>query len=168
MTILRNKVKDGDLSILYEYQNVDSFDGLENWKQIYGVCFVGDKMVIVKDGKSGTWMLPGGRPEEGENFEQALKREIQEESNMEVLSWGPVGFQHCTDSSGKEYNQLRTWCVVRPYGEFVSDPGGNTSEIKLVDPNDYKTYFDWGEIGDEIVKRSVELKDAYSRRKAVS
>ncbi|QQG43671.1 MAG: NUDIX hydrolase [Candidatus Daviesbacteria bacterium] len=165
MTILRNRVQDGNLSVLYEYQNVNSFGGVENWRQIYGVCFMGNKIVIVRDGKTNTWMLPGGKPEEGENFEQALKREIQEESNMEILSWGPVGFQHCTNSAGKEYNQLRVWCIVRPYGEFISDPGGNTAEIKLVDPKDYKNYFNWGEIGDEIVRRAVELKDEYLKKK---
>jgi hypothetical protein len=48
-------------------------------------------------------------------------------------------------------------CIVEPYGDFESDPDNDISEIKLIDPKDYKQYFDWKEIGDRIVKKAVEL-----------
>ena len=31
--------------------------------------------------------------------------------------------------------------------------------LKLVDPKDYKQYFDWGRIGERIIERAVELKN---------
>lgn len=46
---------------------------------------------------------------------------------------------------------------------FVSDPAGSVTEIKLVDPADYRQYFDWGEIGDRILERALELKMLYDR-----
>lgn len=41
---------------------------------------------------------------------------------------------------------------------FVKDVDGDITEIRLIDPKDYKEYFDWKEIGDHIMKRALELK----------
>jgi hypothetical protein len=48
---------------------------------------------------------------------------------------------------------------VKPYGDFISDPDGSITEIKLIDPKEYKQYFDWGEIGERIIERAIELKN---------
>lgn len=163
MKTIKQVYKDGDKTFSYEYRNVESFKELEEepWRQIYGVCFIGDKLVIIRDGVTNTWMLPGDKPEEGENFEQALRREVKEEANMNILYWEPLGVQHYSDSEDKSYNQLRAWCIVEPFGEFEKDPGGNTEEIKPIDPKDYRQYFDWGNIGEEMIKRAIELKNKY-------
>lgn len=150
---------------IFEYQDVDSFDNLDYSKcrQTYGVCFCGDQMVIGFGGQKKRWGLVGGTIEEAEKFEETLAREIQEESNMEVLSSLPVGYQKVTDTRDSSYiYQLRYVCKVRPYGQFVEDPAGGVTEIKLIDPKDYKKYFDWGEIGDRIINRSLELKNTLS------
>ncbi|MEK7471174.1 MAG: NUDIX domain-containing protein [Patescibacteria group bacterium] len=102
--------------------------------------------------------LIGGTIEKGESFEETLKREIQEESNMEVLSFLPVGYQKVIDTRDNSFvYQLRYVCTARPYGEFSSDPAEHVTEIKLIDPKDYKQYFDWGEIGERIIRRAEEL-----------
>lgn len=153
--------KDGKLAEVI-YEDTDSFDRLLDKKvtQTYGVCFVGDKIVVVYSIKGGGhWILPGGSIEERETFEECLKREIQEESNMKVLSFAPIGYQE-VHFDGKIFNQLRYVCIVEPYGDFISDPDGSITEIKLIDPKDYKQYFDWGEIGDHIVKRAMELRES--------
>jgi len=141
------------------YEDADSFDHLLSKKvtQAYGVCFVEGKIVIVYSNKNNHWILPGGSIEKGETFEQCLRREVQEESNMKVLSFAPIGYQevHC---DGKIFNQLRYICIVEPYGDFVSDPDFSITEIKLIDPQDYKSYFDWGEVGKRIMQRALEMK----------
>ncbi len=87
-----------------------------------------------------------------------MKREVREESNMEVLSFLPLGYQK-GEKPGEGYSyQLRYVCNVRPYGEFVSDPCGVITEVKLIDPADYKQYVKyWGKIGDRCVERGLEL-----------
>jgi len=145
---------------IFEYSDTDSFDDLDKTKctQVYAVCFCDGKMVIVHNGKKDTWGLVGGTIEKGETLEETLKREIQEESNMEVLLFLPVGHQKVIDTrNGDVVYQLRYVCTAKPYGEFVSDPAGSISEIKLIDSKDYKQYFDWGEIGERIVRRAEEL-----------
>jgi len=159
MTIDSELVFDGKIYKL-KYSDADSFDELprDRCKQIYAVCFLGDKFVIGWRGKKRAWGLIGGTIEKGEIFEEALTREIREESNMRILKSIPVGYQKVTTPSGEIIYQLRSCCFVEPIGEFVSDPDGNITEIKLVTPENYKTYFDWGAIGDRIITRAVELK----------
>jgi len=152
---------------IYEYFDLTDFERLpqDRVKQAYGVCFSDDKMVIGYGGLKKGWGLVGGSVEVGETFEQTLKREVKEESNMEVLSFVPIGYQKLTNlENGKLIFQLRYVCKVRPYGEFIIDGGDGTTEkgiteIKLIDPATYKEYFDWGDIGDHVIKRAMVLKD---------
>lgn len=160
MKLTNEYIGHSGVKYLFEYEDADSFDHLpyEQCTQCYAVCLADDGMVIVFGGEKQDWGLVGGTIEAGETFEETLKREIQEESNMEVLNWRPVGYQKVIDTrDGKEFYQLRFVCTVRPYGPFESDPAGSVTEMKVVDPNEYKQYFDWGAIGDRIVARALEL-----------
>ena len=64
---------------------------------------VGVSVIIIKDGKvllgkrkgshgAGTWAFPGGLIEKNEGFEQTCKREVKEETDLEieVLNKNPV------------------------------------------------------------------------------
>jgi 8-oxo-dGTP pyrophosphatase MutT (NUDIX family) len=52
-------------------------------------------------GLSGLWVLPAGRVEDGESFEEALQREMQEESGLTVTIDQNLGerLQHLTDAT---------------------------------------------------------------------
>jgi ADP-ribose pyrophosphatase YjhB (NUDIX family) len=141
------------------YTDIDTENDLIN-KKIHSVgayCFYGDKFVIVYSEKKGTWTPPGGGVEEGEDIKTAVSREVAEETNMKVLAQRLVGFQDITESKGV-ITQTRSVCIVESYGPFVSDPDGDITKIELIDPRDYKSYFDWGVIGDHIMRRALELK----------
>ncbi len=147
---------------IFEYFETDSFEHLDYdlCRQTYAACFYGEEIVIVYHGNKNTWGLVGGSIEKGETFEQTLKREIKEESNMEVLNFAPVGYQKCIDTRDSSYiYQLRYACTARPYGTFVSDPAGTITEMKLINPKDHKKYFDWGVIGEKIIERATTLKN---------
>lgn len=141
----------------YELADYSKLD-LNKIKQIYGVCFYQDKMVIVLNGKKKTWGLVGGKPEIDESIEQAFKREVQEESNMQVIRWRPIGVQEVTDPAGETYYQLRVASKVKPFGDFTVDPAGTITEVKLINPESYRQYFDWGEIGEKIIQRAIQLR----------
>jgi 8-oxo-dGTP pyrophosphatase MutT (NUDIX family) len=160
MSIIENYKGKSGVEYTFEYFDADSFDHLDyNFcRQVYGVCFCDDKMVIGYGGQKQDWGLIGGTIEKGEDFGQTLGREIQEESNMEVLKCLPVGYQKMTDTRDNSFvYQLRYVCMVKPFGPFVSDPVGGITEIKLINPKDYKQYFDWGKIGERIITRALEL-----------
>lgn len=162
MNITENYKGNSGVEYVFEYSDADSFNDLDYnlCRQVYGICFCDDKIVIGYGGQKKDWGLIGGTIERGETFEQTLKREIREESNMEVLKCIPVGYQKVIDArDGSHIFQLRYACAVRPLGPFVSDPAGGVTEIKMIDPVDYKKYFDWGKIGERMISRALELKN---------
>jgi len=77
---------------------------------------------------------------------------------MKVVSQALIGFQDIYEP-GRIVRQTRSFCIVEPYGNFTLDPDGEITETKLIDPADYKKYFDWGEIGERIMERAVEMKN---------
>ena len=125
---------------------------------VSGHCFYGNKMVIVHDEKSG-WWFPGGGIEKNETPEEAVVREVKEESNMKVLFQRYIGYQTLTDEYGKINRHASYFCVVKPYGDFVSDPDEDITEIKLIDPKDYKQYIRWGEVGDRIMEVAMKMEE---------
>lgn len=120
------------------YEDLDSFDELpyKKCKQVYGVCFYKDKMVIGFGGKKADWGLIGGTIEPDEKFEETLVREIREESNMRVLKFAPIGSQKVTSPEGENIYQLRYSSIVEPIGKFKEDPDGSVKEIKLINARD--------------------------------
>jgi ADP-ribose pyrophosphatase YjhB (NUDIX family) len=140
------------------YSEGEPLVGLEGkfFLSVHAFCFYKDQMVLVNHPKNG-WMPPGGGIEEGETYEEAVVREVKEETNMKVIHQEFIGFQDVYELE-RVVRQTRSFCIVEPYGDFVADPDGEIMEIKLIDPKDYKKYFDWGEIGDRIMQRAVELR----------
>ncbi len=143
-----------------EYQDLDNFNTLDKDKcsQVYGLCFFGDKVVIVHNGQKNHYSLPGGTIETGELFEQTLTREIMEETNMEIIVAKPLGYQKVTAPDGTFVFQLRYVCLVVPKGEFKQDPGGSVDRIELVEPPEFLKYLQWGEVGKHLLLRGLELK----------
>jgi ADP-ribose pyrophosphatase YjhB (NUDIX family) len=140
------------------YKEDDPVKGLEDkiLQGVHAFCFYGYKLVLVHHSKSG-WMPPGGGIEPGETYEEAVVREVAEETNMKVTHQELIGYQDIFESD-RTIRQTRSFCIVEPIGNFESDPDGEVTEIKLIDPKDYKQYFDWGEIGDRIMERALELR----------
>jgi ADP-ribose pyrophosphatase YjhB (NUDIX family) len=142
------------------YRDVESEFDFED-KKISGVhafCFYGDNLVVVYSDKKGYWTPPGGRVEVGESVRDTVTREIKEETNMKVLKQRFIGYQDISDPAGV-ISQARSVCIVEPYGPFAQDPdGGEITKIELIDPKEYKKYFDWGEIGEHLMKRALQVK----------
>lgn len=142
------------------YREDDPLKDLEErvFQGVHGYCFYGDKLVVVYAEAKGYWTPPGGEIEESETYEQATKREVLEETNMNVLTQQLIGFQDVYEPK-HIIRQTRSVCIVEPKGDFVSDPDGDITEIKLIRPEEYKQYFDWGEIGDRIMERALKMKE---------
>lgn len=146
------------LNTIY-YEGVDPADDMKG-KVLQGVhafCFCNGKLVLVNHPKGG-WIPPGGGIELGETYEEAVIREVREETNMKVIHQELIGFLDTEEPDNIVIRQTRSFCIVEPYGEFGGDPDGEITEIKLINPEDYRKYFDWGEVGDRIMTRAVQLK----------
>ena len=129
---------------------------------VHAYCFYDDKLVIVRNGDN-SWSPPGGSIEEGETYEGAAIREIKEESNMNVLHIETIGYQDIeVPEENRTVRQCRMFCIVEPYGDFESDPDGDILEIKFINPEEYKEYFDWGEVGNYVMSKALEMKSRYT------
>lgn len=130
---------------------------------VHSYCFYRDKLVVVGHEIDNGWTPPGGAIEPGETYEEASIREVKEESNMKVLHQECLGYQDIElPDDGRVIRQFRMFCIVEPYGDFVSDPDGDISHIKLIDPKDYKEYIKWGEIGDRLITKALEMNARYN------
>jgi 8-oxo-dGTP diphosphatase len=91
------------------------------WLGVGGIVFQGDRVLLVKRGKEpgrGKWSIPGGAVDIGETFKRAVKREIEEETGLqvEVLDLVAVFERILPDPQGKilyHYVVLDYWCRVR-------------------------------------------------------
>jgi len=151
------------LDIVY-YEGKDPYQDLEGKKftGVHGFCFCNGKLVVVYAENKKYWTPPGGAIEPGETYEEAVIREIKEETNMKVLHQELIGFQDIYEPN-RTIRQTRSFCIVEPYGDFVSDPDEDITEIKLIDPKDFKQYFDWLKIGDRIMERALEMLNKYNK-----
>lgn len=149
-----------------EYKENNPLDGLsgKTLQAVHAFCFYGDKMVVVYSEEKGYWAPPGGGIEKGETIEEATIREVKEETNKKVLYKRLIGYQDIFEPDCV-VRQVRSFCIVEPYGPFISDLDGDVTEIKLIEPKDYKRYFDWGEIGERVVKRAVSIRDQRIKEK---
>jgi ADP-ribose pyrophosphatase YjhB (NUDIX family) len=127
---------------------------------VHSYCFYQDKLVLVGYGDN-SWTPPGGAIEKGETYTEAAIREIKEESNMRVIHIDCIGYQDVERiEDGQMFRQFRMVATVEPYGDFENDPDGDISEIKLIDPKDYKEYIKWGEVGDHLISRALDMKNS--------
>lgn len=145
------------------YRDVESIAELDGHtaQGVHAYCFCGDQLVIVYSEAKGYWTPPGGGIEPGETIEEAVVREVLEETNMRVLKQRIFGYQDVFEPH-RLSTQIRAVCIVEPIGPFLADADseGDVTAIKLIDPKDIKQYFDWGEIGDHILARALKLKSS--------
>jgi 8-oxo-dGTP diphosphatase len=85
-----------------------------------------------------SWCFPGGRPEYDEEIEKAVKREIKEETGLDVESLGVI--------HAKRYPEKRDFLAIYYLCESLNpekdlEPGDNFSELKWVDPEELEEYF---------------------------
>lgn len=145
------------LGVHYKEDNpLENLEG-KTLQAVHALCFSGDKLVIVYSEEKGYWSYPGGMIDPGETYEEAVVREVREETNMKVIHQELIGYHDVYEPNGV-VRQTRSFCVVEPIGDFVSDPDGDVTEIKLIDPIDIKKYFNWGVVGDRLMTRALELK----------
>lgn len=161
---IRTNIKrmSGDFEIVYnEADPLENLDG-KILQAVHAYCFLDGKLVIVYANDKRYWTMPGGGIEPGESYEQATIREVLEESNMKVIYSELIGYQDIFEKE-KVVRQTRMFCIVEPYGPFISDPDGDITEIKLIEPSELRKYVDWGVIGDRVLERAIEMHRQLNR-----
>lgn len=126
---------------------------------------VGIGVVIIKDGKvlfgkrknahgAGAWACPGGHLEFGESWEDCARREVLEETGLEV---GAVRFGTVTnDIMESDEKHYITICMV---AEYVS------GEPRILEPEKCEgwEWFDWDDLPQPLFQSTVnQLQEGWS------
>jgi len=99
------------------------------------VTFKGDRILLIKRGKppkKSEWSLPGGAQELGETVQQALIREVKEETGLEVKVThliDVVDFIEHNDSDIAFHYTLIDYCAEFTGGELKA--GGDALDAKF-------------------------------------
>lgn len=143
-------------------------DNLEKYtpvKQVYGIVFNNKgEILVAREASEGKWQLPGGKPESGENIEEAVRRELLEEVDVKAGEIYQLGAQKTeipdnpNKNEGDLFYQLR--CVVKLDELLPQTPDpdrGNIWERIFVPANQITSYIKWGETGDAMFSDAIQL-----------
>ncbi|MDE1833395.1 MAG: NUDIX domain-containing protein [Candidatus Micrarchaeota archaeon] len=99
------------------------------------------ELLLVKRGednphKPGVWEIPGGRLELGESPFEGLKREVEEETGLDVRIMNPLKVHHFARDDGQRITMIVFLCradtdSVRLSGEHVAHVWMDTETARL-------------------------------------
>ncbi|NIO36452.1 NUDIX domain-containing protein [Candidatus Bathyarchaeota archaeon] len=97
--------------------------------------FPNNKILLVKRGTvvfKGYWALPGGKIDTGETAEQAIVREVREETGLCIKSLRKIGEYHETGvQDGIKYNYYATCFQAKPASGEIKRQEKEIVEIRL-------------------------------------
>lgn len=114
------------------------------------VVWRGPELLLIRRGKApryGSWSLPGGRQKLGETVREAARREVKEETNLDIEITDLIdvvdSLTHDDDGRVRFHYTLVDFTAEWRAGEAVA--GGDAAGARWVDPNDLDSYELWDE-----------------------
>ncbi|MDR3572076.1 MAG: NUDIX hydrolase [Candidatus Pacebacteria bacterium] len=159
MKIFKDAIEHNGRRCDIHHTDANNFDALPDGLilKAHAVCFWGGKMLLVHHAEYDIWSIPGGTRESGESIEEALAREIMEETNCDMVDYIPIAYQKIVDPDGDGYYRLQYRCNVVPRGEFKEDIAGHVDRIAWIDPGDFEKYIEDKEFKKAVIRRALEL-----------
>jgi ADP-ribose pyrophosphatase YjhB (NUDIX family) len=121
----------------FVFHPAKSMEGLSPITQSSGVCFDDRGRILLLRQEGKPWNLPGGHPEAGETLEQAVEREVYEETTVKVGRCQLIGYQEVLEDGEVARYQARFACLIERIDPQQSDPAkGKTHERMFVEPEE--------------------------------
>lgn len=110
------------------------------------IVFRGDDVLLVKRGRAplkGQWSIPGGKVEFGERLEDALRREVMEETGIDIDAPSLIGvFESLPEENGTD----RHYVMVDYMAEWRSGtplPADDADEAEFVALEEARARLSW-------------------------
>lgn len=139
-----------------------------------GLFNVAAEALVEKDGKilickraddrdhaPGQWEALGGRVEQGETLEQAVRREAKEETGLDVQVVGPIyTFQFFRGAEKVEHLGVSFWCKYTG-GEVAIDPHEH-GEFRWATPDEAVQLIEDASIKRAVIKLKEKLLQSHT------
>lgn len=106
-----------------------------------------DKILMVHNVEQNVWSLPGGAVEKGETLEEALVREVKEETGVTTVAGGLVAINEKFFEGAGNHALLFTFRANVVTGELIAEDEEEISAIEWVDrtiANERFPFYDGG------------------------
>lgn len=155
--IFKGEIKGKLANFKASWKSTEDFSKIKPITQVYGICF--DKNGKISIVNTRKWNLPGGTPENGETPEETLKREVDEEADLDLKDVKPIGYQKIENLETHQIQyQLRYFANIEKIKPQTIDPAnGKINERKFINPEDFSKYCPWGKVGDEVIRLATEI-----------
>lgn len=138
----------------------ETLENIHPITQISAICLNKDNnILLIKDPNKSFWMLPGGTPEEKENIEDTITREIDEEASCKIESLKLIGIikvnypNNPNQKQGENFYQLRYIAKIKNINPLTIDPDrGYKHERIFVSPQEFIEKVTWKKIAKEMLK----------------
>ena len=105
------------------------------------------EVLILRQADGAIWLLPGGRMEGNEGITDSLRREVREETGMEIEIGEPVAVDISETHSTYAIAFL---CTVRSADPVLSD---EHTELRWVAPDELPNYLWYKKIAETLAKK---------------
>jgi len=103
----------------------------------YGLAVIKDKkLLVVRKRNTSKYIMPGGKPLEGETAEQTLEREIWEELSCRIKTGSLDPFDTFEDRSALKPYPIIEMKVYLGEIEGVPKPSGEIVEVRWIEKSD--------------------------------
>jgi len=162
---ITNRVKFGEYETTLEWIRDENINRHKPFAQVYGICFnKKDEILIIREPGCGGWSIPGGTPEGGETYLEALQRELLEEADVTVKKIWPLGVQKVTfpnnpnKKQGEVFYQYRCVCEIgEVLPQTMAPDKGFVFERKFVPADEITKWVKWGKVGEALFADAISL-----------
>lgn len=129
-----------------------------------GALIVNDKnqvLLLLRTNKSqggggNLWSRPGGTVDFGETVEQAIKREIKEELDIDIELFGPKSYYN---DIREEFREKKHWVACGCFARIIK------GELKIMEPAKHEKveWFDLDKLPENIIQYTKESIEDFRR-----